>query len=564
MKLRNRAVFALIGLAAAAPAALAQSAPKWNPVTPAQGSVVPFADDSGTELMCYDDYRGRFVALSTGSWTWEWDPASSQWSQSTGTPGGFGYWGQCALVFDSSRARSVFLKAGKVSEWDGASWTEIAPSGGGPVGRLKAAYDSSRAQVVVVGFSDGYYGRVTWSSQPGATEWVPPRYETWIYDGAAQQWTQAAGSAGTPALVNDPNAPGMVYDAGRDRFVLVGAVAGSSSGYDTAVWEYDPNAQTWTQVSTGGGPQGRTGFAIAYFPDRAATVVFGGAWASPQPNSYGSLDDTWEWNGYGWTQVPPLRTRPGIRAGASMAYDSQRSLLLLFGGRSAWSADLAKIVEYNDLWSYGGVDVPPVLDPIGDRTVVAGQTLSFTIHGTDADGDPLSYSASGLPLGAAFNAQAATFRWTPGLSEVGQHPVTFAVSDGQAQDAQTITITVTQPVAVGGHGGGSHGGGVSGHHTLATAELVGAGSYPGRFCGAQDWYKVHLAAGDTITFTISFIDANGDLDLYLYDAQGNPLDSSATVNDYETITLTAPQDGFYFFQVVGYRGAKNRYDVTIQ
>ena len=81
----------------------------------------------------------------------------------------------------------------------------------------------------------------------------------------------------------------------------------------------------------------------------------------------------------------------------------------------------------------------PRLSSIGDRTVAIGETLTLAIEATDADGDNLTYSASGLPSGAAFSGN--TFTWTPTAAQAGNHPVTFRVTDGQFHDSETITIT---------------------------------------------------------------------------------------------------------------------------
>jgi hypothetical protein len=42
--------------------------------------------------------------------------------------------------------------------------------------------------------------------------------------------------------------------------------------------------------------------------------------------------------------------------------------------------------------------------------------------------------------GADFTGQ--TFTWTPGYDQSGAYSVTFTADDGQAQDSQTINITV--------------------------------------------------------------------------------------------------------------------------
>jgi hypothetical protein len=85
----------------------------------------------------------------------------------------------------------------------------------------------------------------------------------------------------------------------------------------------------------------------------------------------------------------------------------------------------------------------PVLASIGNKTVTAGQTLTFTIAATDSDGDPLTYSASNLPSGSSFNASTRTFTWTPTSSQVGRYNnLRFAVSDGTLTDYENIAITV--------------------------------------------------------------------------------------------------------------------------
>ena len=86
---------------------------------------------------------------------------------------------------------------------------------------------------------------------------------------------------------------------------------------------------------------------------------------------------------------------------------------------------------------------PPVLSKIGNKTIPETMTISFTISATDEDGDTLTYSASGLPSGALFNAATKTFTWTPTYSQSGTYPVTFKVEDGHGgSNSETMIITV--------------------------------------------------------------------------------------------------------------------------
>jgi len=89
------------------------------------------------------------------------------------------------------------------------------------------------------------------------------------------------------------------------------------------------------------------------------------------------------------------------------------------------------------------VNRPPVLESIGDKSINEGQILSFTVSGSDPDGDTLTYSASNLPTGASFNAGSRTFSWTPTYEQTGIYPnVHFEVTDGSLSDSEDITITV--------------------------------------------------------------------------------------------------------------------------
>ncbi len=67
------------------------------------------------------------------------------------------------------------------------------------------------------------------------------------------------------------------------------------------------------------------------------------------------------------------------------------------------------------------VNLPPVLQPIGNKTVDENSTLSFTINGNDPDipAQTLSYSASGLPSGAAFNSATRHVLLDAGLLRIG-------------------------------------------------------------------------------------------------------------------------------------------------
>jgi len=87
------------------------------------------------------------------------------------------------------------------------------------------------------------------------------------------------------------------------------------------------------------------------------------------------------------------------------------------------------------------INSAPVMANIGNKNIIKGQNLTFTVSATDIDGDPLTYSASNLPAESTFDSATATFVWIPTQSGVFQN-VHFEVSDGMAVDSKNITITV--------------------------------------------------------------------------------------------------------------------------
>jgi len=96
----------------------------------------------------------------------------------------------------------------------------------------------------------------------------------------------------------------------------------------------------------------------------------------------------------------------------------------------------------------GNVNRPPVLDPIGSKSVAEGDPLSFTISASDPDGDALTFNASNLPLGATFDAVTRTFSWTPNYGAAGNYNVQFTVTDNGSpaeSDLEIVTIMVVDP-----------------------------------------------------------------------------------------------------------------------
>ncbi len=83
------------------------------------------------------------------------------------------------------------------------------------------------------------------------------------------------------------------------------------------------------------------------------------------------------------------------------------------------------------------------LNPIGNKIVLVGEELRFTVTGVGEEGELFAYTAYNLPKGAKINSQTGVFSWTPALGQAGEYPeITFRVTNGMNALEQKITITV--------------------------------------------------------------------------------------------------------------------------
>ena len=115
----------------------------------------------------------------------------------------------------------------------------------------------------------------------------------------------------------------MVYDASNECAFLFGGIRYKQRDYPVFLYE----GTQWIAVEPfGDWPQGRTDFGMAYDSNREVVVIFGGFVGGPD-----YLGDTWEWDGTQWQQFFP-EPRPSDRYGCSMIYDSKLGKVVLFGG----------------------------------------------------------------------------------------------------------------------------------------------------------------------------------------------------------------------------------------
>ncbi len=157
----------------------------------------------------------------------------------------------------------------------------------------------------------------------------------------------------------------------------------------------------------------------------------------------------------------------------------------------------------------------PMLDPIGNRTVNEGELIEFAVNATDVDNDVLTYSASNLPLGAAFNTSTGLFSWTPSFNQEGNYAdIEFTVTDnGTPMELDTELIMIS----------------------------VGNVNRPPVFAGVGTQAALE---GETISFVVSATDPDGDAVVLI--ASGTPAGASFNMSTgVFSWTPTLAQAGAY-------------------
>jgi len=133
------------------------------------------------------------------------------------------------------------------------------------------------------------------------------------------------------------------------------------------------------------------------------------------------------------------------------------SNLTSFASSALWG--LAVTAHNNALASAATFDnltlsrAAPLLNPVSNRTLIAGQTLTVTNTASDPNVPPLTltFSLPTAPIGMTLNAINGILAWRPSVAQSPTtNPVTVQVSDNAMPPlsaTQSFLVTVTRPVA---------------------------------------------------------------------------------------------------------------------
>ena len=244
----------------------------------------------------------------------------------------------------------------------------------------------------------------------------------YVFERTGSTWTQQAKLTAGDAAASDLF--GVTVDLGEDR-AIVGAHfdddAGANSG-SAYVFEY--SGATWSQqakLTAGDGAAGdQFGREVSINGDRA---VIGARLDDDGGTDSGSAY-VFTYGGAGWSQQLKL-TASDAAAGDVFGHtglDGATAIVGAVGNDDAGSGSGSAYVYV--------LNAAPEVTVPDDQTNDEGDTVSLPIAATDPDGDPLTYSATGLPDGLSINASTGLISGTLTFDSATTVTVAVSVSDG--------------------------------------------------------------------------------------------------------------------------------------
>ncbi len=338
---------------------------RWTQRSPASSPPARFSAamsyDSARQRVVLFGGRGSTTALND---TWEWDGAAWIVQTPQTSPPALS---NPAMTYDVARNVTVLCGQDAANnletwEWTGTNWSSAAAPGFKPSRSYSLVYDQNRSEVILNAAAlDASIHDETWVHN--GTSWrlehthvspvLPMVYDSardqcvsfgTVYDGrshAPRTFVLKGSSWEQPSILSQPalrDGHAMAFDSVRQQTLLFGGITSGGALLDDT-WEW--NGRGWSRLGSNP-PTGRFGHAMAYDSARRRVVLFGGS------DSSGPLDETWDFDGSTWSKLSPL-TRPRGRTSHALAYDKKRDRVVMFGGVSAG-------VRMGDTWEWDGFD----------------------------------------------------------------------------------------------------------------------------------------------------------------------------------------------------------------
>jgi N-acetylneuraminic acid mutarotase len=120
----------------------------------------------------------------------------------------------------------------------------------------------------------------------------------------------------------------MIYDPVNQRILMYGG-ADWQNGYTfyDELWSYEPESNTWTQLEMHNSPDPRFNTMLVYLPERHQLFLYGGMSSSDRADGTYIFDIETST----WTELH-LSNQPSRRSDASIAYDPENDVVVLYSG----------------------------------------------------------------------------------------------------------------------------------------------------------------------------------------------------------------------------------------
>ncbi len=247
-----------------------------------------------------------------------------------------------------------------------AIWEKSSASAPPMIVEFAMAYDPHLQLVIAFGGRDENFAEVP---------------ETWIYNHQVNSWQQQPTATAPPWRVNHT----MVYHPGAQKVLLFGGSDFQQAFND--LWEYDPIANTWQQVTTNNSPEGRHMHGMIYDSARDIFITFGGR----RNDGGAAFNETWafDYNAKEWQNLSPS-VSPPVQDHINLAYHPLREKTFLFSGPisdqlstiAIWSFDAGK-----NQWQQHH----SLLSPTSDHSsfIYHPGSESFLLFGNSSEGNEM-------------------------------------------------------------------------------------------------------------------------------------------------------------------------------
>ena len=270
-----------------------------------------------------------------------------------------------------STTTSAFRDVWSLSLGPNPTWTDLTPSGTGPVPRYghTTIYDPTRHRMVVHAGTAPSFGALA---------------DSWELDlGATPSWSSIIPKGAIPPLRTDHAA---VYDQSADRMLVIGGLLEDEIvGRDSLVWSFQfGDSSVWSSLQSTGFPPQNTNGQYAVYDAAGNRVLFTSTIGSPLAGIFVA----WEMrllDPLDWRQITTTSNAPRARTSYSTSFDSTRQNILTHGGRGdATTQNRTLLLDVSPglaSWDTLNSASPPprerfwhgsAYDPVGDRVLVVG------------------------------------------------------------------------------------------------------------------------------------------------------------------------------------------------